>query len=253
MNNEVYVKKALLIDDDPLLGKLVSYGLMSSGIECIHLTSYEQAMEFLNNFLGRGRKAAGKGGKSASGLDIDVVILDYYLNDGKTGLPLCKKIRLRSDLPVVMLTGERSVQTTIKCLDEGADQYICKPFDVEELVARIRTSIRARKTRTAVAPVRSDSQITLNVGGRELDLYGSKIVLTEKESLLADLLIRNMGYPVAKDELFEHIYGHFIGIHSRCLDMLVGRLRKKLADASGKCRILSARNLGYKLVVKHHV
>lgn len=251
MKDTPHVRRALLVDDDPLLGKLVSYGLSGSGIECIHLTSYEQAMDYLDASLAS--RNAGSGGVSskAGSADLDVVILDYYLNDGKTALPLCKKIRIKSNLPVVMLTGEKSVQTTIKCLEEGADQYICKPFDVDELVARIKASIRARKARQLAAPAGSSGDFMVNVGERILKFAGATVPLTEKESLLADVLSRNMGFPVSKEEIFENVYGRYAGMHTRCLDMLVGRLRKKLALTGNRCRILSARNLGYKLIVKN--
>jgi DNA-binding response OmpR family regulator len=245
--------RALLVDDDPLMGNILSFGLSGSGIECVHLTSYEQAVEYIDGSLYTGRKPEKKPRKGDGAEAVDVVILDYYLNNGKTGLSLCKKIRVRSELPVVMLTGEKSVKTTVMCLEEGADQYVCKPFILDELVARINASIRSRKIPQLAAPAKNSPGIKINVNEREFKFGGSSVSLTEKESLLAEVLLHNVDRPVTKEDIFEHVYGRFAGIHSRCLDMLVGRLRKKLALTGNKCRIFSVRNLGYKMVVKVNV
>lgn len=243
---EQRVRRALLIDDDPLLGQLVSHHLAASGIECIHLTSYEEALLFLDRNL---RRQAGTPRADGEGAGLDVVILDYHLNDGQTGLPLCQLIRAASDLPVVMLTGEKSLQATVRCLEEGADQYMCKPFHAEELVARIQASIRARRSQQEPAGA-EPGVVRVNVHQRELAFGGMAVTLTEKESLLADILARNAGLPVAKDDIFRHVYGRLATFQSRCLDVLVGRLRKKLAFTGNRCRVLSVRNRGYKLVVK---
>lgn len=246
------VKRALLIDDDPLLGKLVSHQLSGAGIECIHLTSYEEAVLYLDRNLGKAdsRQHVAESSGEAPAAQLDVVILDYYLNDGQTGLPLCQLIRESSDLPVVMLTGEKSLQATVRCLEEGADQYMCKPFHAEELVARIHASIRARRSRLDPAAAAELPVVTVNLQQRELAFGGMAVILTDKESLLADILVRNTGTPVAKDDIFGHVYGRLASFQTRCLDVLVGRLRKKLAFTGNRCRVLSVRNRGYKLVVK---
>jgi two-component system response regulator PhoP len=90
----------------------------------------------------------------------------------------------------------------------------------------------------------------LNVNRRELECGELVVGLTQKESLLADILLRHIGLPVSKDALCEHIYAHPAILQGRRLDMLVGRLRKKLALAGNRCRVQSVRNLGYKLVMK---
>ncbi len=92
--------------------------------------------------------------------------------------------------------------------------------------------------------------ISINVGERVLTFGGFTVSLTEKESLLAGVLARNIGFPVSKEEMFQAVYGYQAGMHTRCLDMLVARLRKKLALTGSRCCILSARNLGYKLIVR---
>jgi DNA-binding response OmpR family regulator len=249
-----HVRRALLIDDDPLLGKLVSHHLSGSGIECIHLTSYEEALLFLDRNLGKNAGTAQEAEDDSHAVaPLDVVILDYHLNDGQTGLPLCKLIREVSDLPVVMLTGEKSLQATVRCLEEGADQYMCKPFHAEELVARIQASIRARRSYRDSSASGEPPVLTVNVHQREFVFGGMAVTLTEKESLLADILVQHVGLPVPKDDIFVHVYGRLVTFESRCLDVLVGRLRKKLSFTGNRCRVLSVRNRGYKLVVKSDV
>jgi DNA-binding response OmpR family regulator len=174
--------RALVVDDDPLMGNLLSYGLSGLGIECVLLTSYEQALEYIDGSICSGRPSEKKARKGGGTEAVDVVILDYYLNNGKTGLSLCKKIRVMSDLPVVMLTGENSVQTTVTCLEEGADQYICKPFILDELVARINASIRSRRVVKRVTSERKKPSININVNEREYKFGRNSVSLTEKES-----------------------------------------------------------------------
>lgn len=250
VNASMNVTKVLLIDDDPVLGKALRLGLSQSGIRCVHIASFERALHFLENRIGKssGQSPTTSRNKRDAAGDIDAVLLDYHLDNGQTGLSLCKTIRANSNIPIVMLTGERCSKITVDCLEVGADQYICKPFDLEELVARINASIRARKSSRIIRHPASDISICIN--NQELEFVGQKTDLTEKESLLAEVLIRNSGSPVSKSELLDHVYGRFTGDQSRSLDMLVSRLRKKLAVTDGRCRILSARNLGYKLVVR---
>lgn len=252
---EQHASRALLVDDDPLLGKLVSHHLSGSGIECIHLTSYEEALLFLDRNLRRKdrKPQASENGDRHAHTELDVVILDYHLNDGQTSLPLCQFIRKTSDLPVVMLTAEKSLKTTERCLEEGADQYMCKPFHAEELVARIQASIRARRSRLDTASAGESPVPMVNVHQREFVFGGMVVTLTEKESLLADILVQHVGLPVPKDDIFVHVYGRLVAFQSRRLDVLVGRLRKKLSFTGSRCRILSVRNRGYKLVVKPEV
>jgi DNA-binding response OmpR family regulator len=243
-------RKVLLIDDDPVIGKVLTLGLAQSGISCVHLASFAQASRFLETHLGNGGRLSSRAHKKNHGLadDIDAVLLDYHLDEGQTGLPLCRRISTKTHIPVVMLTGEKSAKITVKCLDEGADQYICKPFGIEELVARINASIRARKSSRVIRQVTPDVSICIN--NQELRFVGKRADLTEKESLLAEVLIRNTGFAVSKSELLDHVYGGSGSEQGRSLDMLVSRLRKKLAVTDGRCRILSARNVGYKLVVR---
>lgn len=235
------LNKVVLVDDDPVLAAIVRHQLAAQGIECVHIATFGAACQFLDQLLAPGRRKDS---------DIDAVILDYYLDDGHTGLQLCRMIRDRSELPILMLTGEKSVETTVRCLEEGADHYICKPFNLDELLARIRASVRARGTQHNWQELAKEAGLEVNLDERELSFQGNQVRLTEKESRLADALLRNVGSEVSKEKLFEHVCGRYHGINSRSIDMLVGRLRKKLALAGTRLVIFSARNYGYKLVVR---
>lgn len=247
--------KALIIDDDPLFCRILSTGLCAADYDVSVISCFPTAEAFIES------KARGVSGHGPGPLPNfpDVIILDYFLDNGKTGLELCKAIRRHSAVPIVMLTGNTSTEAAIACLESGADQYIHKPCQVPELLARINASRRratqagpAGWSRTEPAPERriERAEATLLPDERTITLGEMRIALTEKECRLAEILFLNMSTPVSKDDIGSHVYGSARNLYSRSIDVLVGRLRTRLRSADSKFRIISERNFGYRLVRK---
>lgn len=238
----------LLVEDDPVIGLILRRRLSDEGIACTHLLKLSDAESFVDERLLARDTGAETANSPASAPD--AVILDYYMEDGNTTLALCARIREQSNLPVIMLTGEKSVENTVSCLEAGADQYVVKPFNADELLARLRASLRARM---AANDRSTQPSLDVDASGRVASFKGKWIELTEKETALALALSRTPGIEVSRSHLMERVcgLGAAVEFNSRRLDMLVGRLRRKLAGLDGCLDILSARKYGYKLVVRN--
>jgi DNA-binding response OmpR family regulator len=243
VQQSTHTAKAVVVDDDNVFGSILSSSLARENYQVEVIDEYQNAAEFIDKCISSGGAA-----------EPDVVILDYHLDNGKTGLDLCRKIRSRSDVPIIMLTGNKSLETTVACLENGADQYMVKPFEVPELIARINVCKRIRRGRVTDSRKIEAPGLALMLDERRLVGPKRKVHLTEKECCLAEVLLRSLNSPVTKDDLRQHIYGtaDASNIQSRNLDVLVGRLRKKLAAFSNQFRIYSMRNVGYKLVQLNH-
>ncbi len=235
---------AVLVDDDSLFLKITRLGLKRHNIACRALSSFGEAFEYISQEL-PDRTIEPKQPATADTRDkfkADVIILDYYLDDGKTGLSLCKKIRKKSNIPIVMISSENSLKNTILCLEEGADQYVYKSANFYEFIARIKSSMRARNSlATDLAPLKLDSKL------RKLSCGTQSIKLTEKECSLTKILIATPNSPVSKEDIFTYIYGNSDLLYTRRLDVLAGRLRKKLLQLTEQYKIMAIRNSGYML------
>jgi DNA-binding response OmpR family regulator len=241
--------KAILIDDDGLFSRVTAFGLARHEIECRSLASFEEAVSYVDGELGARRGGSAQQVQDAHAWKYpDVIILDYYLEDGNTGLSLCSRIREKSDVPIVMLSSEKSLRNTVVCLDEGADQYVYKPDNMAELVARIKASIRARANKLRRHP----DEMFLDSNSRKFRVGDSSVNLTDKECKVVDMLYASLNSTVDKGSLYEFVYGRVLSVDSRCLDVLVGRVRKKLSVVSADLGIIAERNLGYRMVRPEH-
>ncbi len=176
----------------------------------------------------------------------DAAILDVMLPE-MDGFALCRQIRQGSDIPIVMLTARGEVMDRIVGLELGADDYLPKPFEPRELVARLQTVLRRRP---AVAPTTGG---LLRFDGLELDLdrhlvlrQGVPVELTGTEFALLALLAGAPGKVFSRDDILNHLRGHEAELYTRAVDIVVSRLRKKLEPLD--C-IRTQRNAGYALAV----
>jgi two-component system response regulator CpxR len=223
--------RILVIDDDvALCGLLVEY-LVPEGFRVDTVHDGDQGLEI-----------AGKG-------DHDLVVLDVMLPRGN-GFEVLNRLRARTGIPVVMLTARGEEIDRIVGLEMGADDYLVKPFNPRELVARIRAVLRrARADRvpeTAPPPVVEVGDVTLNSGMREVRLLGKKVDLTSVEFELLDLMIRNAGQVVSREEMNRKVLGRTLSPYDRSIDVHVSKLRKKLGhEVAGVERIRSIRGSGY--------
>jgi two-component system, OmpR family, response regulator MprA len=175
----------------------------------------------------------------------DAVILDVLM-PGIDGLEVARRVRKAGNrVPVLMLTAREEVRDRVAGLDAGADDYLTKPFALEELVARLRALLR-RSTDGGGEQLRF-ADLELNTGTREVLRSGDPIELTRTEFSLLELFLRNPRQVLTRSVIFERVWGYDFGFASNSLDVYIGYLRRK-TEAGGKSRLIqTVRGVGYAL------
>ncbi len=224
--------RILLIDDDTQLG----------GPLAAYFARFDMALEHcLRPSDGLARLAQG---------GIDAAILDVMLPE-MDGFALCRAIRKDSDLPIVMLTARGEVMDRVVGLELGADDYVSKPFEPRELVARVQTVLRRRVVVPPPAPVADPNVLCfqglrVDVATRTVQRNGEAVELTGTEFDLLLLLARTPGKVFSRDDILNQLRGHEAELYTRAVDIVVSRLRKKLEPLD--C-IKTLRNAGYTLAL----
>jgi two-component system, OmpR family, response regulator MprA len=175
----------------------------------------------------------------------DAVILDVLM-PGKDGLEVCRTIRRSGNtVPVLMLTARTQVEDRVEGLDAGADDYVTKPFALEELLARLRALLR--RTADGSGEVLRFADLELDPGTREVKRGGEPIELTRTEFSLLELFMLNPRQVLTRSVIFERVWGYDFGYGSNSLDVYIGYLRRK-TEAGGKPRLIqTVRGVGYAL------
>jgi two-component system response regulator CpxR len=216
----------LLIDDDTELASLLSEFLGREGftISCEH-EGY------------RGLDRARRPG-------VDLIVLDVML-PGIDGFEILRRLRTESKVPVIMLTARGEDVDRIVGLDLGADDYLAKPFNPKELVARIRSVLRRYEARPAAAAAGrvEVAGIALDPASRTVTVGGKPVELTTFEFDILDLLMRSAGTVLSRDALMENFYNRKATPFDRSIDMHISHLRKKLEN--GEALIKTIRGVGY--------
>ena len=221
----------LMVDDDVDLNALVTEYLAKFGLRLQTVTTAARGMAALR----RERP--------------DLVILDIMLPD-TNGLTLCRKIREESDVPIIMLTARGELADRVLGLELGADDYLAKPFEPRELVARIQSVIRRSQARQHQEILESDG-LSLEKQIRRVSLDGREIELTTMEFELLCVLMESHGRVLSRSRLIERLRGIDADVYDRSIDMLVSRLRDKLGDDSHTPRFIkTVRLTGYQFVGK---
>lgn len=223
----------LVVDDDPQIGEIVTRYLSGQGLRTT---------------------VAGDGTAMRAALEeerVNLVLLDLGL-PGDDGLTLTRELRDRWQLPVIIVSGRGEAVERIVGLELGADDYVTKPFDLRELLARIRSVLRrSQLQQTPVAPGQRDSfsfeGFHLDASARRLsDADGREIPLTTGEMNLLLTLLEHPNQVMSRDQLMSRIHGRDPGPFDRAIDMQIGRLRRKIeADPANPALIKSIRGTGY--------
>lgn len=223
-------KSVMIVEDDFIFAKSLFLHLQKEGFNCTLESDASSLLQMIEH-----------------GPTPDLFILDYELGEGLTGLDLCRIIKARLQRPVLMLTGDDSEETTVRCLDAGADQYLLKPYKKNELLARIRSSMRNYRSPGESTPpvIHDEDQPRLDTKRRQLDFAGRHVGLTERETMLLELLLGNLGVEMSRETVHFALYGSKPEIFSRTIDVLVGRVRKKLKGLSAPYSINHLRSFGY--------
>lgn len=226
----------LVVDDDPEIRKLLARYLESQGLRVLLAASCEELRERLitNN--------------------VDLIVLDVMLPDG-SGLDLCRDLRNeRSKVPIILLTALKEDVDRIIGLEIGADDYLGKPFNPRELVARVRAVLRRQ---AEVMPAASEDKIYRFEGfsadphaRRVTDPNGDAIELTGAEFDLLQTFLDRPGRVLSRDQLLDLTRGREGDALDRSIDVLVSRLRRKLGDRKGAQLFKTIRNGGYQLAAK---
>jgi two-component system copper resistance phosphate regulon response regulator CusR len=179
--------------------------------------------------------------------DYDAVVLDVML-PGRDGLSVCRELRASgSDVPVLMLTARDAIEARVQGLDAGADDYLTKPFDFRELLARVRAL--TRRDRRPLAPARIDvGDISIDVPARRVYRRGEEVSLTSREYALLEFLARRAGEVVGRAEIAEHVWDEHYDPFSNVVDVYIQRLRRKLDEPGVPSAIRTRRGQGYQLL-----
>jgi len=221
----------LVVDDEPAITRALTAALQARGYRVITAATASEAL----------RRAATEGPT--------LVVLDLGLPD-LDGLVVCRRIRAWSDVPIIVLTAEGADDRKVAALDEGADDYVTKPFSMPELLARVRVALRHRRPANEsldtsvleVGDVRIDLASRLvTVGGREVDL-------TPKEFGFLIVLARHPGRVLTHRMILEEVWGPGYGTESQYLRVYASQLRKKLDDDPATPRLVTEPGVGYRLL-----
>ena len=223
--------KIFAAEDDPIIQDGLKIALVQEGWELVTAASVGEAKSKLSEIK-----------------DIDICILDIMLPDG-TGYDICNDIRKSSETPIIFLTACDDEVHTVLALEQGADDYIAKPFRMRELIARIKAVLRrtGRKEETADIVKIGTNEVNIRTG--KVYRSGSEIILTAMEYKLLLIFINNRGAVLSRQQLLHNIWdvaGDFVTDNT--LTVYVKRLREKLEDENGKEIIQPVRGRGYRLL-----
>jgi DNA-binding response OmpR family regulator len=179
-----------------------------------------------------------------------LIVLDIRLPDG-SGFDFCRQMRHQGiKQPIIMLTAQHEEMDKVLGLEMGADDYVTKPFSIKELVARVRAQLRrASESPIQVSEVISAGEIQLDAGKRQVTRSGAIVELRPKEFELLQVLMRNRGRVLTRNQLLEAVWGYAAYGQTRTLDVNVGRVREHIEeDPARPSRIITVRGVGYRFV-----
>jgi two-component system KDP operon response regulator KdpE len=225
--------KILIVDDEPQIRRVMRTALTSQGYVANDARSGEDALEKL-----RHEKH-------------DLVLLDMNM-PGMGGLAACREIRANWDIAIIILSVRNSEKDKVEALDAGADDYITKPFGMQELLARIRAALRRMPLAAGSGPqVLAFEDLEINLSARRVTLLGKEVRLTPKEFDLLHYLVMNPNVPIPHGRLLQAVWGPDYGDEVEYLRVFINQLRKKIEPEPAKPRyILTEPWLGYRFRIR---
>jgi two-component system, OmpR family, response regulator MprA len=217
-------ERILIIEDDQAILKLLQRGLTYEGY------TVDTAIDGRMGLI------------AARDHTPDLVILDWML-PGMDGLEVCHRLRTGGSIPILMLTAKDTVQDRIQGLDAGADDYMVKPFNLDELLARVRALLR--RTQPERIPVLKFADLSLDTGSRQAARGSRVVALTAKEYELLELFLRHPKQVLTREVIFDRVWGYDFGGESNVLEVYIRYLRQKL-EGEGEIRLIhTVRGVGY--------
>jgi two-component system response regulator MprA len=217
-------ERILIIEDDEAIVKVLRRGLAYDGYQVDAAYDGESGLSLARDH------------------NPDLVILDWML-PGMDGLDVAQRLRTAGNVPILILTAKDTVQDRVQGLDAGADDYMVKPFELDELLARVRALLR--RTQQDRAPILTFADLTLDTSTRQASRQGRVISLTAKEYDLLELFMRHPRQVLTREMIFDRVWGYDFGGESNVLDVYIRYLRQKL-EIEGEARLIhTVRGVGY--------
>lgn len=221
--------KILVVEDEPKIARFVELELKHEGYEV------ELAAD--------GRSGLEKALKK----DTDLVLLDVML-PGLSGMEVCRRVRMESQVPIIMLTAKGDVTDKVAGLDMGADDYMTKPFAIEELLARIRVALTRHSTKTEASGGEKElsfGKLVLAPAAHTVAYDGEELTLTKKEYDLLECLLRNKNIAMTREQLLSRVWDYEYLGDTNVVDVYVRYLRQKIDDKYGIHMVETVRGVGY--------
>ena len=238
MSDRVMSDRILIIEDEEKIARFIELELMHEGYEVVKCTDGRTGLE------------------QAEGGSFSLVLLDIML-PGLNGMEVLRRLRKSSDIPVIMLTARDAVMDKVAGLDQGADDYITKPFAIEELLARIRLALRRSSHRGQDEPADGADDLlrcgdlTLSESRHEVKYAGSEIELTGREFDLLNTLLINKNIVLSREQLLGKVWGYDYMGETNVVDVYVRYLRSKIDEVYGISLIQTVRGVGYVIRDEH--
>lgn len=219
--------KVLIVDDEKPIADILKYNLKEEGFQVLVAYDGDEALRL------------------AFQEQPDIILLDIML-PLIDGFSVCRKLRQKMSVPIIMLTAKETEVDKVLGLELGADDYVTKPFSVRELIARIKATLRRVKMQNKPPEILSCGELTLDLGKMEFKKGKKEIELTYREFTVLAYLLKNAGYVFSRAKLLDEVWGYdFIG-DVRTVDVTVRRLREKIEDDPGNPTYLcTKRGAGY--------
>lgn len=223
------MKNILIIEDDLRIRRILQLELEHEG----YLVSLA--------------KDGKEGLEKAKLIRYDLILLDLMLPE-ISGEEVCKELRKNSDVPIIVLTAKENIRSKVELLDMGADDYITKPFNIEELFARMRVALRNKKGYQELNQLKYED-LVLDIIKKELIIEKRKVSLTKTEYRLLELFILNREITISREKIITEIWGYDFEGEEKIVDVYLNSLRKKI-EAPNKKYIQNIRGFGYMLKLK---
>lgn len=223
------MKNILIIEDDLRIRRILQLELEHEG----YLVSLA--------------KDGKEGLEKAKLIRYDLILLDLMLPE-ISGEEVCKELRKNSDVPIIVLTAKENIRSKVELLDMGADDYITRPFNIEELFARMRVALRNKKDYQELNQLKYED-LVLDIIKKELIIEKRKVSLTKTEYRLLELFILNREITISREKIITEIWGYDFEGEEKIVDVYLNSLRKKI-EAPNKKYIQNIRGFGYMLKLK---
>lgn len=221
------MSKILIVEDEVKIARFVTLELEHEGYEVKAAHDGRMGLQYFEEW------------------QPELMILDLMLPE-LSGIEVCRRIRQTSDVPIIMLTAKDDVSDKVMGLDMGADDYMTKPFAIEELLARIRVNLKKHRVdRAAESGARTAGQLRIEPASYSASFAGEAITLTKKEFDLLNYLWQHEGSAVTRDELLTNVWGYEFTGDTNIVDVYVRYLRQKIDDKFGVKTIHTIRAVGY--------